>query len=205
MRLRRDSQGNYSYQYVSDADAIAQAQEELAEAQNSLYNLDKDQYKQNLDDIYDIYSEFQEKLLELYQDQTLTAEERAEKEAMYVEQYGELINSLVEQNEQIRTNLHESAFQELANLYEVDVSNFYQMSEDEQDELINSLVPQWDSSVQHMADTFAGEGGFLPTCKDAFDELTQVTEDYEDSLDELEAAAGIDFDSIADGYDLDMN
>lgn len=205
MRLRRDSQGNYSYQYVSDEDSIAQAQQELLAAQNDLYNLDKDQYKNNLDQIYSTYAEFQEKLKALYLDQTLTAEERAVKEAMLVEQYGELINGLVEQNETIRNNLQESTFQALAAMYEVDVSNFTNMSNAEQEILMESMIPTWDSSIQHMADTFAGEGGFIPTCTDAFEELRDITADYQQSLDDLEAAAGVDFDSMASGYDENIS
>lgn len=204
MRLRRDSQGNYSYQYVSDEDSIAQAQQELADAQNSLYNMDKDQYRNNLNEIYSIYSEFQQKLLELYQDQTLTEEEREEKKKLLAEQYGELINGLVEQNETIRQNLQESTFQELANLYNVDVSNFLEMSEAEKDILMNSMIPQWDSGIQQMTDKFAGEGGFISSCEEAFQKLDEITKNYQDSLDDLEASAGIDFDSIAEGYDKNI-
>ena len=64
MRLRRDAQGNYSYQFVADQDAISQAEQEVAAAQNDLYNLDKDKYQENLDEIYEVYVEFQEKLNE---------------------------------------------------------------------------------------------------------------------------------------------
>lgn len=201
MRLRRDSQGNYSYQYVSDQDSIAQAQQDLIEAQNSLYNLDKDKYKQNLDSIYSTYSEFQQKLLELYSDQTISAEERQQKEALLVEQYGELINGLVEQNENIKNNLRESAFDSLANMYEVDVDNFKNMSNEEQDILMNSLIPQWESGVQKMTDIFAGDGGFIPSCSEAFDKLKELTKDYQDSLNDLESSAGVNFDSISSGYD----
>lgn len=201
MRLRRDSQGNYSYQYVSDQDSIAQAQQDLIEAQNSLYNLDKDKYKQNLDSIYSTYSEFQQKLLELYSDQTISAEERQQKEALLVEQYGELINGLVEQNENIKNNLRESAFDSLANMYEVNVDNFKNMSDEEQDILMNSLIPQWESGIQKMTDIFAGDGGFIPSCSEAFDKLKELTKDYQDSLNELESSAGVNFDSISSGYD----
>ncbi|MCC8173198.1 MAG: hypothetical protein LIO65_02040 [Odoribacter sp.] len=201
MRLRRDSQGNYTYEYVSDNDAVADAQAELLALQNELYNFDKEEYQNNLDEMYSVYKEYQSKLLELYEDQTLSAEEREEKIALYAEYYGEIINALVEENAVIRENLMDSAFAELAALYDVDVENFKNMSAEEQDELMNSLIPQWDSGVQHMADTFAGEGGLIPTCQEALDALNQATEDYQDSLDELEAAAGIDLSSITSGYD----
>jgi len=48
LRLRRDSQGNYTYQYTADTEAINKAEEELAEARNSLYNSDKAAYIDNL-------------------------------------------------------------------------------------------------------------------------------------------------------------
>lgn len=54
MRLRRDSQGNYTYQYVADNEAIEDAKRELRNLYVDLYNFDKDQYKNNLDEIYNI-------------------------------------------------------------------------------------------------------------------------------------------------------
>ena len=77
-------QGNYSYQFVSDQEAIGQAEDELAAAQNSLYNMDKDQYRANLDEIYEVYVEFQEKLNELYLDNTLSDIEREEQKKLLV-------------------------------------------------------------------------------------------------------------------------
>ena len=191
MRLRRDAQGNYSYQYVADQDAIGNAEDELASAQNSLYNMDKEQYRANLDEIYEMYVEFQDKLNELYMDNTLSDVEREEQKKLLVEQYGELINGLVEQNEDIRLNLQESALQAYA---------------DFQGELLmEDIVPQWDSSVQEMADKFAGEGGFIPTCQDSLIELDEATADYEDSLEDLEDTAGITFDEIEDGLDKNID
>lgn len=191
MRLRRDAQGNYSYQYVADQDAIGNAEDELASAQNSLYNMDKEQYRTNLDEIYEMYVEFQDKLNELYMNNTLSDIEREEQKKLLVEQYGELINGLVEQNEDIRLNLQESALQAYA---------------DFQGELLmEDIVPQWDSSVQEMTDKFAGEGGFIPTCQDSLIELDEATADYEESLEDLEDTAGISFDEIEDGLDKNID
>lgn len=54
MRLRRDSQGNYTYQYVADEDAISEAENKLSNLYNDLYNFDRDRYNTVLNDIYDI-------------------------------------------------------------------------------------------------------------------------------------------------------
>ena len=190
MRLRRDAQGNYSYQFVADQDAISQAEQEVAAAQNDLYNLDKDKYQENLDEIYEVYVEFQEKLNELYMDSTLSDAEREEQKLLLVEQYGELINGLVEQNEDIRLNLQESALQAYADFQGT--------------LLMDEIIPQWDSGVQEMADKFAGDGGFIPVCEEALLELDEATQDYEDSLEDLEDTAGISFDEIEDGIDKNI-
>ena len=50
MRLRRDSQGNYRYEYVADTEDIADKQQELLDAQNDLYNFDKERYISILDE-----------------------------------------------------------------------------------------------------------------------------------------------------------
>ena len=42
LRLRRDSQGNYTYQYGADQDNIAKLQNELEDLYNSLYNFQND-------------------------------------------------------------------------------------------------------------------------------------------------------------------
>ena len=137
MRLRRDSQGNYTYQYVADEDAIADAENQLANLYNDLYNFDKQKYQENLEQIYTLWNEYQEKMMEaaLINDPEL----RAEKELLIQEQYGELINGIVEENESIRNNLQESTFLSLSNLYEKDLMNFSDLTQQERDLLINEV------------------------------------------------------------------
>lgn len=185
MKLKRDANGNYSYQFVSDEDSILQAQQDLAEAQNKLYNFDKDAYQQNLDEIYSIWSEFQQKVADAYTKFADDQEALSEYIALLQEQYGEKINFLTEQNLSIRENLQESAFTELANMYETDVTNFQGMSDDEKDIIMNSLLPQWDSGVQYMTDKFIGDGGFVPACEDAFSQLGEAANDYREKTEEI--------------------
>lgn len=185
MRLKRDANGNYSYQFVSDEDSIRQAQQDLADAQNSLYNFDKDAYKNNLNDMYSVWSEFQEKVSQAYKDYADDQDSLQEHIALLQEQYGEKINYLTEQNLNIRTNLTDSAFNDLANLYNVDVSNFQNMTDEEKDLIMNNLVPEWTSGVQEMIDKFSGEGGFEQTCQDTFDKLKEAAQDYVQNIDNI--------------------
>lgn len=196
MRLKRDSQGNYTYQYTSDDDAVADAQQQLAEAQNSLYNFDKENYQNNLDQMLSVYTEFQQKMAEaaLINDE----EQRQARMLMLQEQYGQLINGITAENEVIRYNLHESAFDELAtNVYGKNVEEFYNMSQEEQNEIMSGLVPTWEGGVQQMADTFSD--GFLPTCQDTFDQIDVGYEELKAGMSAVAEQAGIDFQTYADG------
>ena len=203
MRLRRDSQGNYRYEYTADGDQIGQLQDELNDMYNSLYNFDKARYQDNLNQMYSVWVEFQEKMAEAAQINDPVA--RSEKELLLQTQYEQLINGLTEQNVTVRENLHESAFDDLSRLYDVDVSNFQNMSDQEKEVLMGDLLPYWESGVQHMTEVFAGEGGFLGVCKDAFDQLHDATKDYEDGLDELENIGRISFESIGEGIDENID
>lgn len=199
MRLKRDSQGNYRYVYTSDEDEISKLRDELAALENDLYNFDLEAYNANLEALYNAWEEYQQKMAEAAK--INDPEERAAYELLINEQYGELINGLVQENSYIRTNLMDSAFTELAELYDQDKTNFTEMTDAEKEALMNDLVPQWNSSYQEMADTIAGEGGFADTCKDAWDQIKEATEDYEDSLDDLQENAGEDFGELAEGVD----
>ena len=56
-----------------------------------------------------------------------------------------------------------------------------------------------------MVDKITGEGGLEPTCKNAFDNIKNATEDYEDSLKKLQNTAGVSFDDIINNVDTTIN
>ena len=239
LRLRRDSQGNYTYQYTADEDQISSIQQEIADLYNQLYNLDAEEYRGNLEEIYDVWLEFQERMAEAAQ--INDPEQRAAKELLIKEQYGELINTLVEKNENTQANLYQStmshlfdlynqnivnydemsqeqrdildqfmstetdlsnaAFDNLFNLYNVNIESFKTMTDEQKDILMGSLVPQWDTAVQMMVDNIAGAGGFLPTCREAFEEIDAATQDYMSGLEELQEKANISFEDVKNGID----
>ena len=201
MRLKRDSQGNYSYEYVADQGDIAEAEQGLAAAQNDLYNFDKDRYQSNLDDILSAWQEFQERYKEIVTDVSLSEEERVANLALLREQYGQYINDKTAENLVVRTNLMESAFADIAAIYDTDVENYNQMADNEKNILMGDLVPAWQSGIQQMADKIAGQGGFIPTCEEAFENITEATEDYKDELDDMARVAGIDLNDVKQGVD----
>ena len=75
------------------------------------------------------------------------------------------------------------------------------MSVDEQNILMGDLVPAWESGIQQMADKVAGEGGFIPVCEDAFNDITDATKAYKDELDDMAQTAGFDLTDVKNGVD----
>ena len=205
MRLKRDSQGNYSYEYVADQGDIAEAEQNLASAQNDLYNFDKDRYQSNLNDILSAWKDFQEQYKAIVTDVSLSEEERVANLALLREQYGKYINDKTAENLVIRGNLMQSAFADIAAIYETDVENYNQMTDDEKNILMGDLVPAWESGIQQMTDKVAGQGGFIPTCEEAFQNITEATEDYKDELDDMARVAGLDLNDVKHGVDILAN
>jgi hypothetical protein len=129
MRLKRNSQGNYSYEYVADQNGVGDAEEALAKAQNDLYNFDKDAYKQNLEDMLSAWKEYLSKRKEILLNYNLTEAQQKEQLALLDEQYGEYINGKTEQNLDIRENLTQSAFTAISRTYGTDVENYKGMTD----------------------------------------------------------------------------
>ena len=198
MRLKRDNQGNYSYQYVSDDDEVKKAQEEISDLYNQLYNLDVDRYTGNLDQLYEIWMEYQEKMAEAAA--INDPELRLQKEQLLTQQYGDLINGIVDQNEQLKRNLYESTFLELEDLYGKQ-SEIVQDFLDNQDDAMSLLVNGWASGLQEMADQIYAEGGFEPTYEQALADITEATANYEESLKQLQDSAKVTFETLGEDVD----
>ena len=203
MRLRRDSQGNYTYQYTSDNDAIADAQAEVDEAQNALYNLDLDAYKENLDKSLELFDEWQAKRQEIMIKYAGDEEKMKEYLALVDKEYEDMITFNTEQNEIIRKNLQQSTFDSLAEMRDLDVEDFNNMTLEEQEIIMNSMVPFWNTGVQAMTDKFAGkDDSFIEVCEAGFVKLDGATQAYKTSLDAIGDAAGTDLGAISSGQQI---
>ena len=202
MRLRRDANGNYSYEYVADEDAVSSAEDELAAAENELYNFDKDNYNQNLQDIFNMYQNYNEQMKQIAMDNTLTEEQRLQYMAMLNEEYQNQLNMLVGDNETIRNNLTSSAFAAYSELYNMNKEQFIQMTEDEKNAFMSNLVETWDSGLQQMADAIAGEGGFQVIANEALEQIKEAQDAYNESLEQTKADIdGLDFTDFQESID----
>jgi len=103
MKLQRDTQGNYSYVYAADQEAVAKAKQDLADAKQALYEKDKAAYEENLNNYLPAMKDWEEAQKELA-DTTLTEEERAAAEKR-AQGLGDLIDTYAAENKYLVGNL----------------------------------------------------------------------------------------------------
>lgn len=196
LRLRRDSQGNYTYQYTSDEQQLDKTKDELAKAKNDLWNLTVKENEKQAKDSFDLIKEYLKKIKEVYEDTTLSEEQRAARIAQINSRYGKVINGIFAENQIVRQDLANQTFSFLGELYGMDVGAFENMAQSQQDILLNSIVPFWGTGIHTMMDYIQGEGGLESVTQELFDGLESNTQDYSMQLGELELAAGVCFDNI---------
>lgn len=89
VRLQRDNEGNYGYVYTADQDKISDAEQNLADKENALYNLALNQandFSQKLEKIGQEYMEARKKL-EQERDEGLISEEQYEQSLIELQDY----------------------------------------------------------------------------------------------------------------------
>jgi hypothetical protein len=190
MRLRRDSSGNYSYQFVADEDAQADAQRELDEAQNSLYNMDKEEFKTRQEEFYDTWEEYQDKMREYSE---LSYEERLAREEefqLYFKDYQARLVEITQSNNEIKQNLNQSTYDALASLYRDDSEKFAALTEEEKNQLVENLQPEFVNTMNAMNTRLTGEGGYVETWQIAEEAINQANSDIQTGIDSVNTIVG---------------
>ena len=105
MRLRRDSQGNYSYVYTADESSVADAEEGLLDAQNNAYNLSKDQMIQAQGDSLSALQQAQQTLNDIWTNANLTLDEKTERTQFIIDNLKEYLAGTAEQLSESEKNI----------------------------------------------------------------------------------------------------
>ena len=201
LRLRRDSQGNYTYQYTADTEAMNKAEQDLADARISLYNSDKAAYVDNLSAIQKSANDIKDKLEDIWTDENLSKEEKLQKSYELEKYYGEKINDLLAENASIRNNLIDSGFEDLARIYNMSVEDLKGLPQDQQDAIFKNLIPQANSAVAQMVQSLAEAGGFSGFFDNLLAPLTQAFDDRTASMAEIQEQSQQVLGDITSDYD----
>ncbi len=210
MRLKRDSQGNYSYQYVADQDKIAEAEQNLAKAENDLYNFDKQNYQKNLEEAYNTTKEYHEKRNAL-QMELVNANEERQKQIynelkLLQEEYSNYIISLVGETEWTKINLMDSAVEAAKELMAQEQIVFEDMTEAQKQKWLGDMVPAINSGIAEMISKFSEDpDSFKNIVVKATQEMDNARLNYQNGLTDLEQKAGESFLNIKNGIDQVVN
>ncbi len=112
-RLVRDSQGNWNYQFYADDTQIQDAQQQFLDAQNEYYNIAKQQVKDVTAEILQAWQECNNKIKEIYADESLTVEEREAAIAEVRRHYAEIIKGLEEEKNIAIGDMNTAALQSI--------------------------------------------------------------------------------------------
>lgn len=90
VRLQRDSEGNFGYVYTADQSQLAQAQQQLEDAQNSLYNIGlegansyTEKYNQTMQEMYDTLTS----ITQAYYNGEIASHEEYEEQMLAAQEY----------------------------------------------------------------------------------------------------------------------
>ena len=196
MRLRRDSQGNYRYEYVADEDNIQKLKDELDALENSLYSFDKERFISLQNEIVGYVRDREEAIKEIQMDASLTEEERQARIAEINQLYNDLIQNITDQTVTAQTNLYQSGADELKKINDEEGQDFQKMVEE--------MVDQFSTGVHNMINEFTGPDGFKNQTLESMDALSQATRDYEDDLRDVQQASGEVFDDVEAGINKNI-
>lgn len=206
LKLTRDASGNYSYQYVQDEDAIAKAEEELAAAENELYNLDKERTKTLVDEYYSTMTEANNAIAEAM---AAGDQDRVNRLKEYYFSDNGLIGTLQKELSVASENLQAIGV-------EIEDANFAAPFKAFTDEIANMKLTGEDglfNQIETLVNGFVGKDGILTTSVGAIQDLlnadglmngvvsnlnttVETAQDFSDDVVELMDASQLVVDNI---------
>lgn len=230
LRLVRDSQGNWNYQYTADASQIADAEQNLLDAENEWYNIAKQQVEDVTREIISTWQECQDKIKEIYSDMTLTDEERSARAQEIYSYYTQKVKDLESEKQiaiQDMTEAGNKALIDMAIVAGDEVSDLTGITSQEiQDIIANSgssiidlllsdneqiqdivgsntkLIDLFDNVfAKDLANMTANAGNFEEFLSNAMDEASGAMEDYQTTVSGVADQTGTSLDDLKDYID----
>lgn len=209
IQLVRDSQGNWNYQYTADQDQIANAQQNLLDAENDWYNIAKQQVTDVTGEIVSTWKECQDKIKDIYSNMTLTDEERSAQAQEIYKYYSEKIKYLEEEKQNAIADMTEAGNKNLidnaiitgdtiTDLTGITTEELKQLVADSGESIADILMKNSEQLKEIAGNNTDFIDKFNNTYAKDLDDMTQNTTNFEDELRKLLDQAQRDFDNYKD-------
>lgn len=198
MKLRRDTQGNYSYVYTADQDNVRSAESDLLDAQNNAYNLSKDQMKQTQADSLSALQDAQSTVNDIWNNANLTLEEKKARTQTILDSLREYLAGTAEQLSTSEVNIIQDFIgmcEMLTDENKAGLNDTYQQIVNGNKDAFDSIDTRWQTSIT----TWLGDlTQFDTDTKNVFDQLVENATNYQNQTDELAKVAKANFNQTAE-------
>lgn len=185
VRLQRDSEGNFGYVYTADSEAISQAEEDLMDAQNKLYNIGLEATNDYGQKMLELQQQLSDDLLQLEQDRAngrfQTEADYEAAKALLIQEYNDLFLAYSDQyttalgvdvaiQEEAWINAYDSMINQTQNWQEY-TTEYTQMCEQAYDEW-RTAVTEHNEIIQDV----------LNNTKEKVNEVTKASDELKEEV-----------------------
>lgn len=223
MKVTRNQEGNWTYQYVADEDDVASKRQALLDSYKELYELSKTAYQSNIENLLKLDQEYLSKKKEYLEKYGADSQEMADLDKWYQEmsmgyaneaataksglqeaQLG-LTLEIYKQDEEAYASMTSEQQRLIKEATDNNISDFnsiYDAVRDNMNSIVDSIESSlvegkgiWDAAADQMIDKWAGDDGssVKAMVTDANDKLIEATQKYEEQVSDTADRAGQDF------------
>ena len=198
MKLRRDSQGNYSYVYTANDADLSAAQDSLLDAENNAYNMSKEHMIQMNNEKYAALQDFFEKFRQIQNDMTISEEERTKRLQELQDANKEILNAISEQLGVSQENMLKDFSDITGLILEENAGNLNDINEaivSGNKDAMDQLDKRWTESLDKI-----GKFGdaFSEKNKEVIEGLNTTLQGYETSVNEVASSVSGGFNTITE-------
>ena len=162
VRLQRDAEGNYGYVYTADQSKIADAEQDVADKRNNLYNTAREAEQNSLQESVKLRQDMNEALKAIDQDEYLSWEEKEEKKNAITAYYLQQIEDVNNDHSLALGTLNETSATQMNDTW---TDNFKEVMTN-QTGMVNSFISEQDRLDEYLYGK-DGQGGAFKDLADA--------------------------------------
>lgn len=216
MKVTRNQEGNWTYQYVADEDDVASKRQALLDSYKELYELSKTAYQSNIENLLKLDKEYLSKKKEYLEKYGADSQEMADLDKWYQE----MSMGYAKEAATAKSGLQEAQLGLTLKIYKQDTSeqqrlvkeaaennisdfnSVYDAVRDNGNGIVDSIESSlvegksiWDTAADQMIDKWAGDdgSGVKTMVTDANNKLIEATQKYEEQVSDTADKAGQDF------------
>lgn len=201
LKLKRDSQGNYSYVYTGKQEDIAGAQSDLLDSENNAYNLSKEQIKQTQADSLSALQDAKNMLNQIWTDANLTLDEKTKRTQVIVDSLKEYLAGTSEQLSTSEKNIINDFIgmvEMMTDENNVRLQEVYEQIINGNVDAFDQIDTRWSTSLTNWLQNL---DNFKVSTDGMFNSLIDNATDYQDNINQVGDLVEQDFNDMSDAIE----